>query len=95
MGRTYCIQYCTRTVADLMGERREQLFSTLVLCVPDMYNSFFAKKTHKIYHVFRKVSWCSGYHISLTPKRSRVRSPLRSDKSPVSTPAALRLLFPC
>ena len=41
---------------------------------------FFRLCTHKIYHVIHKVSWCSGYHISLTPKRSRVRSPPRSKR---------------
>ena len=28
--------------------------------------------------VYYQVSWCSGYHISLTPKRSPVRSRARS-----------------
>ena len=41
---------------------------------------FFRWSAHKIYHVIHKVSWCSGYHISLTPKRSRVRSPPRSKR---------------
>ena len=29
-------------------------------------NMFFRRSAHKIYHVIHKVSWCSGYHISLT-----------------------------
>ena len=42
-----------------------------------------------VFHVFHKVSWCSGYHISLTPKRSRVRT---YDKLPVSYWYSLRTI---
>ena len=50
------------------------IISRSLYCVNiHMYWSFFQFCHHLVFHVFHKVSWCSGYHISLTPKRSRVR----------------------
>ena len=44
-----------------------------VLCKHSSLLVIFQLCHHLVFHVFHKVSWCSGYHISLTPKRSRVR----------------------